>query len=66
MEYGWGLPLILNVHGRWIGELKPKQDWEKDDNKGDEANARALFSTFNEVCLNEFCRIANYARAKET
>ena len=33
MEYGWGLPLILDVHGRLIGELKPEQDWDKVDNE---------------------------------
>ena len=49
------LPLILDIHRRSTGELKPKQDWDKADNEGSEANARALFSSiFNEICLNEF------------
>lgn len=29
-----------------LGELKPKQKWNKIDNKGTEANAKALYSIF--------------------
>ena len=35
------------------------------DNERSEANVRALFSIFNEVCQDEFCKITNYTHAKE-
>ena len=65
IEYGWEPPLILDAQGRSIGELKPKHERDKADNEGSEANARALFSIFNGVCLDEFRKIAKYKRAKE-
>ena len=65
MEYGWGPPLILDVHGRSTRELKPKQDWDKADNEVNEANTRALFNIFNGACPDEFHRIANCMHAKE-
>ena len=58
--------MILNAQGRLTGELKPKHKWDKADNEGSEANAKALFSIFNGVCLNEFCRIVNCKCVKET
>ena len=66
MEYGWGPSLILDFRGRSTGELKRKQDWDKANNEGSEVNAEALFSIFDGVCPNEFCRIANSPHAKET
>ena len=57
--------MILNVHGKSIGELRPKQEWDKYDNEGSEANARALFNIFNGVCLDQFRKIANFTRVKE-
>ena len=65
MEYRWRPPLRLDVNGKSIVEFKPKQEWDKLDNKGTEANARAFFSIFNGVCLNKFRRIANCTHAKE-
>ena len=65
MEYGWGPPLILDIHGRSTRELKPRQDWDKVDNERSEANVRPLFSIFNGVCLDEFFWITNCNRAKE-
>ena len=44
-----GTTLILDVHESSTGELKPKQDWDKNNNKGSESNAMALFSIFNGV-----------------
>ena len=58
--------MILDTQGRLIGELKPKHEWDKAENEGSEANVRALFIIFNEVCLDEFKRMANCKRAKET
>ena len=66
MEYGWGSSLKLDVTGRSTGELKPKQEWDKLDNEGSEANARALFSIFNGASPHEFRRIGTCKRAKET
>ena len=50
---------------RLIGELKPKHEWDRADNEGSEANARALFSNFNGVCLDEFHKIENCKHAKD-
>ena len=58
-------PLILDIHGRLTGELKPKQDWDKANNKGSEVNVRALFSIFNIICPNEFRKIANCSYVKK-
>ena len=57
--------MILDAQGRLTIELKCKHEWDKADNKGSEANVRALFSIFNGVCPYEFRRIANCKRAKE-
>ena len=65
IEYGWGPSLTLDAQGRSIGELKLKHEWDKSDNEGSKANARALFSIFNGACTNEFPRIANCKRVKE-
>ena len=54
VEYGWGPLLILDAQGRSIGELKPENEWDKANNEGSEANARALFNIFNEVCPYRF------------
>ena len=45
--------------------LKTKNEWDKVDNEGSEADARALFSIFNSVCPNRFHKIANCKCAKE-
>ena len=64
-KYGQGPPLILNSQGISISELKPKNKWDKADNEDSEANARVLFSIFNEVCPNEFHMMVNCKRSKE-
>ena len=66
VECGQGPPLILDAQGRSTRELKPKHEWNKDNNEGSEANVKALFSIFNGVCPNKFHGIANYKYAKET
>ena len=43
VEYGWGPLFILDAQGRSIRELKSKHEWDKADNEGSEANAKALF-----------------------
>ena len=43
VEYGW-LPLVLvDKNGSPSNELKPKQDWNRLDNEGSEANAKTLY-----------------------
>ena len=37
-----GTLLRLDVNGKSTSELKPKQEWDKLDNKGSEANSLAL------------------------
>ena len=49
VEYGWGPTLKLDVNRKSTSELKPKQEWDKLDNDGSEANAWAFFSIFNRV-----------------
>ena len=62
-----GVPLlILDAQGRSIWEVKPKNEWDKVDNEGSEANDRVLFSILNGACPDEFRRIANCKCAKET
>ena len=65
IEYGWGPPLILDAQGRSTRELKFKHEWDKVANESSEANARALFSIFNGIGLDEFRRIANWKHVKE-
>ena len=65
VEYGWRSPLILDAQGRSTCELNPKHEWDKVNNEGSEANARALFSIFNGVCPDEFRRIENCKRTME-
>ena len=65
VEYGQGPPLILDAKGRSTNELKPKNEWDKANNEGIEANVRALFSIFNGVYPNEFCKITNCKHTKE-
>ena len=38
---------------------------DKTDNEGSETNVQPLFSIFNGVCPDEFCKRANCKRAKE-
>ena len=42
LKYGQGPLLRLDVNGKSTSELKPKQEWDKLDNKGSEANSWAL------------------------
>ena len=65
VESGWRTSLILDYEGRSTEELKPKHKWDKVDNEDSEANARVLFSIFNEVCPNEFHMMVNCKRSKE-
>ena len=64
MEFGWGPSLKLDVSRRSTGELKPKQEWDKLDNEGSEANAWALYNIFNRVSLDKVCRVDTYKHAK--
>lgn len=63
MEYGW-LTLILVVeNGISIYETKSKQEEDKLDNEGSEANAKTLYCIFNGVSDDEFSRITcKYAK----
>ena len=57
--------LKLYVNGKSTDELKPKKEWHKLDNEESDANARVLFSIFNRVSPNEFCKIATCKDAKK-
>ena len=64
-EYGWRPPLILDAQGRSTREIKFKHERDKVANESSEADARALFSIFKGIGLDEFQRIANWKRVKE-
>ena len=65
VEYVWGPPLILDVHGRSTGELNLNKIRAKSITNGVNPMLGALFIILNGVCLYEFHKIANCARAKE-
>ena len=52
----------LKLGGAWVitscnsrkDETQPKQEWEKIDNKGNEANTKAFYCSFNGVSPREF------------
>ena len=54
VEYGQRPPLILDAQGRSTRELKPKNEWDKVDNEGSEANAKALFIFLIEFIQKSF------------
>ncbi|RVW13532.1 hypothetical protein CK203_101442 [Vitis vinifera] len=65
VEYVWEPPLILDVHGRSTGELNLNKIRAKSITNGVNPMLGALFIILNGVCLYEFHKIANCARAKE-
>ncbi|KAL6348397.1 hypothetical protein AAG906_005705 [Vitis piasezkii] len=38
--------------------IKPKLEWDRGDNEVSENNARAMYSIFNAISIDEFHRIA--------
>lgn len=54
----------LDGIGKLNGELKPKQEWDKVDNEGNEVNVQALFSMFNDVSPDKFHKITTWKSEK--
>lgn len=50
----------MKLDGIGKGELKPKQEWDKVDNEGNEVNVQALFSIFSGVSLDKFHKITTW------
>lgn len=50
----------LDEIGKPNGELKPKQEWDKVDNEGNEMSVQVLFSIFNGVSLDKFHKITTW------
>lgn len=66
VEFGCGPPLKLDGAQRSnIGELKPKQEWDKLDNENSEINVLALYNIYNGVNSSEFHRMATCKWVKE-
>ena len=65
VEFGWSPPMVLDRESRSTNVVKPKLEWDRSENEASENNARVMYSIFNAISMNEFCRIATCNLAKE-
>ncbi|KAL6322743.1 hypothetical protein AAG906_018624 [Vitis piasezkii] len=65
VEFGWSPPKVLDREGRPTNVIKPKLEWDRGDNEASENNARAMYSIFNAISMDEFVRIATYTLTNE-
>ena len=65
VEFGWSPPKVLDREDRPTNVIKPKLEWDRGDNEASENNARAMYSIFNAISMDEFHRIATCTLAKE-
>ena len=65
VEFGWSPLKVLDREGRSTNVVKPKLEWDRSENEASENNARVMYSIFNAISMNEFCRIATCNLAKE-
>ncbi|RVX06607.1 hypothetical protein CK203_029547 [Vitis vinifera] len=65
VEFGWSPLKVLDREGRSTNVVKPKLEWDRSENEASENNARVMYSIFNAISMNEFCRIATCTLAKE-
>ena len=65
VEFGWSPHKVLDREGRLTNVIKPKLEWDRGDNEASENNARAMYSIFNAISMDEFQRIATCISAKE-
>ena len=56
---------MLDKEGRLTNVIKLKLEWDRGENEASENNARAMYSIFNAISMDEFRRIATYTLAKE-
>ena len=55
----------MDREGRPTNVIKPKLEWDRCGNEASENNARAMYSIFNAISMDEFRRIATCTSAKE-
>ncbi|KAL6326365.1 hypothetical protein AAG906_007870 [Vitis piasezkii] len=56
---------VLDREGRSTNVVKPKLEWDRSENEASENNVRAMYSIFNAISKNEFCRIVTCTLVKE-
>ena len=56
MEFRWSPTMLVHKNGRFTIEIKPKQEWDRVDNKTNEVDANAIYCIFNDVILMSFTR----------
>ncbi|MCI20453.1 gag-protease polyprotein, partial [Trifolium medium] len=62
---GWNHPVIIDKDGRPTTELKPEEDWSKEEDELALGNSKALNSLFNEVDKQMFKLIKKCTTAKD-
>ena len=65
IEFGWSPPKVLDRENRPTNIIKPKLEWDRNENEASENNARVLYSIFNAINIDEFCRIATWTSKNE-
>ena len=65
VEFGWSPPMVLDRESRSTNVVKPKLEWDRSESETSENNVRVMYSIFNAISMNEFCRIAICTLAKE-
>ena len=65
VEFGWSPPMVLDRESRSTNVVKPKLEWDRSENETRENNVRVMYSIFNAISMNEFCRIATCTLVKE-
>ena len=62
---GWDHPLVKDKDGKDTTELKPKQEWSKEEDELALGNSKALNALFNGVDKNILRLINNCTMAKD-
>jgi hypothetical protein len=62
---GWEHPLVKDKDGKDTNELKPEEEWSKEEDELTLGNSKALNALFNGVDKNMFRLINNCIVAKD-
>jgi len=62
---GWEHFVVMNTYGKATAELKPKDDWSKEEDELALGNSKALNALFNGVDKNKFRYINTCIVAKD-
>ena len=65
VEFSWSPPKVLDRESRPTNVIKPKLEWDIGENEASENNAKAIYSIFNAISMDEVRRIATCTLAKE-